>query len=267
MTGLVIVGVDETPTSYTAADHAAIEAELRGWELRIVHAQRPGGLHPETREAGARLIGRLTDRVHAVSPSVAVTNSLAVGSAAPLILREAREANLVVVGHRHSTAGVAFGMSVGDRVAAQHPGAVLIVRVPGRPPGPGFAQRPIVVGADRDERTPAVVFALEEARIRGCELVVVRAGAAVTPATWAETVDGVLVHHRTVRSEPVAALVGQSNGAAALVAGRCGSGGSSAGLLGSVGRSLVQLSWPVWRCYSRPSGSVRPVARCSPSTG
>ena len=34
--GLVVVGADDTPTSYTAVDHAAIEAELHGWMLRIV---------------------------------------------------------------------------------------------------------------------------------------------------------------------------------------------------------------------------------------
>jgi len=40
--GLIVVGVDDKPASYTAVDHAAIEAELRGWELRIVHVLRSG---------------------------------------------------------------------------------------------------------------------------------------------------------------------------------------------------------------------------------
>jgi len=71
----VLVGVDDTPTSYTAVDHAAIEAELRGWDLRIVHVQHPGGLRPSSRDAGARLLERLTDRVHAYSPSVPVTST------------------------------------------------------------------------------------------------------------------------------------------------------------------------------------------------
>ena len=42
--GTVVVGVDETPTSYTAVDHAAIEAELRGWDLRLLHVQHAGGI-------------------------------------------------------------------------------------------------------------------------------------------------------------------------------------------------------------------------------
>jgi len=122
----VLVGVDDTPTSYTAVDHAAIEAELRGWDLRIVHVQPPGGLRQSSRDAGAHLLERLADRVHAYSPSVPVTCRLMVGAAAPLLLSHAGDAGLVVVGHRHSAVGVTFGLSVGDRVAAQHRGPVLV---------------------------------------------------------------------------------------------------------------------------------------------
>src|SRR3954452_10301049 len=42
-TGVVIVGVDESPASYPAVDHAAVEAGLRGWDLRLVHVQYAGG--------------------------------------------------------------------------------------------------------------------------------------------------------------------------------------------------------------------------------
>lgn len=40
--GIVAVGVDETLTSYTAVDHAAIEAELHGWDLRLLHVRQAG---------------------------------------------------------------------------------------------------------------------------------------------------------------------------------------------------------------------------------
>ncbi|MFG1609735.1 universal stress protein [Actinoplanes sp. NPDC049265] len=76
-TGLVVVGVDDSPASGTAVDHAAIEAELRGWNLRIVHAQPAAGAAGEARNAGADLLQRLTDRVHAASATVAVTRSSA----------------------------------------------------------------------------------------------------------------------------------------------------------------------------------------------
>ncbi|GIF01757.1 universal stress protein [Paractinoplanes rishiriensis] len=242
--GVVLVGADESPASYSAVDHAAIEAELRGWDLRILHVQRSGGRQQTTRETGARLLERLAARVHACSPSVAVTRRLAVGSPAHLLLAEGRNATLVVVGHRHGGAGTAFGLSVGDRVAAQHPGPVLVVRVPGWPPGPGFGERPIVLAAERaDLNTPSAVFALAEARVRRCDLVVLRAhpdGAAVGRT---DTVEGVRVHYRTVPADPVTALIDVSNRAAAIVLGRRGAAGSPVALLGSVSRAALQRAY------------------------
>jgi nucleotide-binding universal stress UspA family protein len=243
--GLVVVGVDETPTSYTAVDHAAIEAELRGWHLRIVHVQRPGGLRPASRDNGGRLLERLTDRVHACSPSVPVDSTLLIGAAGQLLLAEARDATLVVVGHRHSSAGSAFGRSVGDRVAAQHAGPVLVVRVPGWPPGPGFGGRPIVVGAEEPGLdTPTVAFAMAEAKVRGCELIVLHAGPTAASTDRLETVDGVRVHQRTVGVAPAAALIDASSRAAAVVLGRRASAANQvAALLGSVSRIVLQRAY------------------------
>jgi nucleotide-binding universal stress UspA family protein len=236
--GIVLLGADDSPASYVAADHAAIEAELRGWQLRIVHVQRPGGIRPPSRDAGAELLERLTDRVHACSPTVPVTSRLLVGSAPPLLLAEARDAGLVVVGHRHGTAGAVFGISIGDRVAANHTGVVLVVRIPGWPPGPSFGTRPVVVGVDRDD-SPAVGFAHREAKLRGSDLVILRAG--TTPRVpRVDMAGGVRLHRRFVVDDPVAALVDVSTEAAALVIGRHGPGGISAGPLGSVSRSVVQ---------------------------
>jgi nucleotide-binding universal stress UspA family protein len=235
----VLVGVDDTPTSYTAVDHAAIEAGLRGWDLRIIHVQHPGGLRQSARDAGARLLERLTDRVHAYSPSVPVTCRLMVGSAAHLLLSGAEDAGLVVVGHRHGAVGATFGLSVGDRVAAQHHGAVLVVRVPGWPPGPEFGSRPVVVGADRAE-SPAVRFALEEARVRGCDLVMLRAGDGLPQVPRPDLIGGVRVHHTDIATDPVSALLDASSTAAAIVVGRRGTGGLGGASLGSVSRTLVQ---------------------------
>ncbi|MEU7906128.1 universal stress protein [Actinoplanes sp. NPDC049118] len=243
-TGVVLVGADETPVSYTAVDHAAIEAELRGWALRIVHVQRAGGLRPPSRDAGAQLLQRFTERVHACSPSLVVTSTLAVGSAPQLLLAEAATATLVVVGHRHGTAYTAVGLSVGERVAAQHTGPVLVVRIPGWPPGPGFGERPIVVGADQPGLlTPVAGFALAEARARGCELVLLHADPSAAPADRLEMVEGVRVHHRTIDADPQAALTDASNRAAALVLGRHSVAGSPVTLLGSVSRTLLQHAY------------------------
>lgn len=233
-TGVVVVGVDDSAVSYTAVDHAAIEAELRGWDLRILHVQRPRG----DRDAGASLLDRLTERVHACSPTVPVTSRLVVGSAAALLLVEGRKADLVVVGHRHGTAGAVLGVTVGDRVAADHTGVVLVVRIPGWPPGPGFGSRPIVVGVDRDD-SPAVGFAHREARVRGGDLVLLHAGKAVRSGS-VDTVGGVRMYRRFVTGDPATALIEASNEAAALVVGRHGPAGVPAGILGSVSRSVVK---------------------------
>lgn len=236
-TGLILVGADDTPTSYTAVDHAAIEAEIRGWDLRIIHVLRPSGRRAAT-TAGERLLQRLTDRVHACSPSVAVTSRLVIGSAPAVLLAAAGAADLVVVGHRHGTAASTFGISVGDRVAAGHHGTVLVVRIPGWPPGPGFALRPIVAGADHAPG-PVTSFAIEEARTRGCDLIMLHAGSSAERIDRFEITDGVRVHHHNVPGDPATALITASATAAAVVVGRTGLAGVPASL-GSVSRALVQ---------------------------
>jgi nucleotide-binding universal stress UspA family protein len=231
----VLVGVDDSPISYTAVDHAAIEAELRGWDLRMLHVR---GARQSAQDAGAGLLERLTERVRACAPSVAVTSRILTGSAASRLLVEGRHAGLVVVGHRHGTASSVFGASVGERVAVDHDGVVMVVRVPGWPPGPGFAARPIVVGVDGDD-SAAVGFGHGEAKLRGSELVLLHAGR--TPRV--ERVDdlgGVRMRRRFVAGEPADALIDASTRAAALVVGRHGPGGPPAGLLGSVSRAVVQ---------------------------
>jgi nucleotide-binding universal stress UspA family protein len=238
---VVVVGADQTAISYAAVDHAAIEAELHGWNLRIVHTQHQGGMHGSSADAGSRLLEELIDRVHACSPSVAVTSHLAVGSASSILLAEARGARLLVVGHHHGPAGAVLGLSVADRLAGQHAGVILVVRVPGWPPGPGFGGQPIVVGVEQlGPSTPAVRFALGEARLRGCELVMLRAGRGLAPLRRTETVEEVLVHRRTVEADPVAALTELSHRAAALVVGRRGLGGHPLTMLGSISRAMVQ---------------------------
>ena len=234
-TGLVLVGVDDSPISHTAVDHAAIEAELRGWDLRMLHIK---SARQSAQDDGARLIERLTERVRACAPSVAVTSRILTGSAASRLLVEGRHAGLVVVGHRHGAASSVFGVSVGERVAVDHNGVVMVVRIPGWPPGPGFAARPIVVGVDGDD-SAAVGFAHREAKLRGSELVLLHAGR--TPRVErVDTLGGVRMHRRFVVDDPSDALIDASTRAAALVVGRRGPGGMPVGMLGSVSRAVVQ---------------------------
>ncbi|WP_306212403.1 universal stress protein [Actinoplanes sp. RD1] len=237
--GLVTVGVDDSPDSYVALDHAAVEADVHGWDLRLVHVQR--AISGADRDSGAELLRRLTDRVHAQSQRVTVHSRLAIGPPASTLLGAVQDADLVVVGRRHGAAGAMLGMTVGDSVAAHHRGPVLIVRVPGWPPGPDFARRPLAAvtdGSPLGER--AAAFAMAEARVRGCGLVLLHSSPAAVAGDYVETVDGVEVHHRCTRRDPAGALISASQEAAAVVAGRQNHGGVAETLLGSVSRAVVE---------------------------
>ncbi|MCU7729436.1 universal stress protein [Actinoplanes sp. KI2] len=240
LTGTVLVGVDDTPASYTALDLAAREAELHGWDLKLLHVQHPGE-RQTTKAADFRLLEEMTDRVHAATPALPVTSHLMTGSAASLLLIEGGTANLLVVGHRHRAVGTALGLTVGDRVAAQHTGVVMVVRMPYWPPGLGFGTVPLVVGVDNPAAvTPAVTFARAEARLRGCELIMLHAQPNATPAERTDAIDGVVVHHLTVDAHPSPALIDYSHRAAAVVVGRRGIGMNPVAMLGSVSRAMVQ---------------------------
>jgi nucleotide-binding universal stress UspA family protein len=178
--GFVLAAADGSPAGCAAVDHAAAEAALRGWELRIAHVQRAPGPRIAGRDAGATLLDGLVARVHARYRRLVVNGTLLVGPPARLLLAEARDAALVVVGHRHDGGGTRFGVSVGDRVAAQHRGPALVVRaislirceetkatarpgvhhrIPGRvgpSPRPATGSGPIVLVADW--RGPAADF-------------------------------------------------------------------------------------------------------------
>ncbi|WP_179855447.1 universal stress protein [Paractinoplanes atraurantiacus] len=214
-TGLIVVGADESPAACVAVDHAAVEAELRGWALRIVTVRHAGG-----GDAGARLLDRLSDRVRAGSPSVAVTGRLVIGpDPARSLLLEARGAGLVVVGHRRGATATTLGRSLADRVARQHDDPVLIVRMPA---GSGWASWPLVVGVDGSATARASLdFALAEARIRGCEVVVLHVvGDGSDLARRLETHSPVPVRHKIIQGDPAAALIEASGRAAAVVIGR-----------------------------------------------
>ncbi|MEU4164035.1 universal stress protein [Actinoplanes sp. NPDC026670] len=233
VTGLVVAGVDDTPISYVAADHAAIEASLHGWGLRLVTVRRDAA-----DEAGAALLRRLIDRVHASAPEAQVTGRIAVGSdTAHTLIEQAGDADLLVVGHHHSAVATAIGLSVAGRVLRHHTHPVLVIRVPGWPAE--FGTRPLLVAVDGSPASRKTVqFALDEARARGCEVTVLHlVGAGTSLAARHEILGGVPVHHRVLAADPVTALVEASETAAAMVIAQHG---LSAPLLEAAARALPQ---------------------------
>lgn len=260
--GCVVVGVDGSPGSFVAVDQATIEAELRGWDMLLVHVQHSGlGARSSSRDRGAALLEEMIDRVHSWSPSVAVVSRLRVGSPAAVLIEDSAGAGLVVVGggSRGQRAGVLTG-SVSSHVAAHARGPVLVVRVPGWWPGPGWATRPIVVGVDGSPGSEAAIeFAVQEARLRGSELVALHAMAeqAMPVGGRTDPLGGdrlaalapadVSLHRRRVDADPRSALVAASAHAAAIVVGSRGRGGMGGVLLGSVSQMLIhQAHCPVF---------------------
>ncbi|BEL05981.1 universal stress protein [Actinoplanes sichuanensis] len=236
--GFVLAGVDDSPISYVAADHAAIEAELHGWDLRLVTVQHSAG-----NDNGAALLQRLTERMHASSATVAVNSTLAVAAnPAQVLLAEADGAALTVIGHRHGATTTALGRSVAGRVARHHHGPVLVVRMPDWPAGAEFGRRPLVVGVDGSAPAQqSVEFALAEARVRGCSLNLLHvAGDRMDLARRLETRDGVTVHHRIISGDLTAALIEASGRAAAIVVGRYRHGAWSGSLLHPAAAQLTQ---------------------------
>jgi nucleotide-binding universal stress UspA family protein len=242
----VVVGVDDSPASTMALDHAVIEADLRGWDVWLVHAQH-GGLHAADRDAGGALLARLIDRVHALSPTVAATSRLYVGAPGPTLVRESATAGLLTVGCPPSRVMAALGGAVTEYVTAHRHGPVLVVRVPGWPHGQDLAAHPVVVGVDGSAGSAAAVdFAAQEALLRGCDLVLLHAiGDPAAPPSDdpLDAVDvfptGLTVHRRRVEGTAARILVVASTTASAVVVGSRGRGAVAAALLGSVTRSLI----------------------------
>jgi nucleotide-binding universal stress UspA family protein len=216
--GVVLAGVDDSPAGLVAVDHAAIEAELHRWALRLVNVRRGGA-----DSAGTALLRLLTDRVHARFPAVPVTSRLVAGiHPAQALLAEAGDADLLVLGHRHGATRTLPGHSVADRIGRHRSGPVMVIRMPGRPSGDEFGAAPLVAAVDASAPSRvAVDFALAEARVRGCDVTLLHvAGDRTDLAGRLEIRDGVPVQHRIVSGDPITALVEESGRAAAVVIGR-----------------------------------------------
>ncbi|MER7333827.1 MULTISPECIES: universal stress protein [unclassified Micromonospora] len=273
----VVVGVDGSPSSLVAAEHAARAAALRSRPLHLVH----GYLHPlgygvpvnpydvglpaPTEEAQKMLERAAADLVERW-PGLAVEARQVAGGPGATLVEESRRAELVVVGSRGlgGFAGLLLG-SVGAQVAAHAHCPVLVVR-PAEEPIP--VDGPVLVGVDGSEPAElAVGYAADEAARRGVGLVLAHVRppdgerrvpdevAGTGAAGHAESAEllatagaavrgshpGLAVEERVLRAgKPEQALVEASGAAALVVVGSRGRGGFAGMLLGSVSHALVQ---------------------------
>ena len=278
----VVVGVDEVGSAEDAVDWATAEAAARGCPLRVVHAVRPpvpadahGLALPvdgvATVQAAAQLI--LEDavaRARSVAPGVEVSTRLTAGPPVSALVRQARDARLLVVGGRHrSGLRAVLSGSIAGSVSRHSSCPVVVIRpFRDRPAGrvsPRSAPR-VVVGVDPIAGHSATIeFAFHAAAQRGVPLTVLAAWRPDTAAdietppgspAMAEAAVGRAVHETLARwhekypevpvatalacADPASALIAGSSGAALLVIGPSRRSRCWELVCGSVGRTVLR---------------------------
>ncbi|MET7807673.1 universal stress protein [Micromonospora chersina] len=273
----VVVGVDGSSTSLTAAEHAARAAVARSRPLHLVH----GYLHPlgygvplnpydlgvpAPTEESHKMLEQVAAELVGRHPTLRVEVRQVAGGPGATLVEESRRAELVVVGSRGvgGFAGLLLG-SVSNQVAQHAHCPVLVVR-PAEQPIP--VRGPVLVGVDGSELAGhAVRLAADEAVRRDADLVLVHvrtpergavapdAAAEATAAGQAESAELLagaaariradhpvlsVVERPVVGASPEQALIEASGEAALVVVGSRGRGGFAGLLLGSVSQALVQ---------------------------
>jgi nucleotide-binding universal stress UspA family protein len=207
VTDPVVVGVDGSPQSEVAAQHAADAATRRAAPLMLVH----GYLHPfrygvpfdpyavrlpPPSADAVQMLDEMAAELWAARPNLTVATRQTAGGPAAALVDASQHAQLVVIGSRGhgGFAGLLLG-SVSAQVVAHAHCPVLVMRPPDRPAEPlGPAAGPVVVGVDGSPGSEvALSFAADEAARRDARLVVMyvwSVDASSTPASTYEETEG-----------------------------------------------------------------------------
>ncbi|WP_285479460.1 universal stress protein [Amycolatopsis sp. NBRC 101858] len=249
----VLAGVDASAPSFGAVRWAAKEARRRGTTLRLVHAcvfddTPPRGHDELLLEHIHRHLRRAAEIAREEAPEVRVETAVQLGLAVEILLAEAADAALVVLGS-HGLGGLRGALigSVALRVAAEAPCPVVVV--PGNRPVP---TGPVAVGIDRTESSEhALRFAFEAAAALRAPVLVVHAwhtGNGVAEqqeletrvAAWQGKYPDLEVTGQVVRDRaPAHALQQVAPNARLIVIGTRGRGPVAGGVLGSTGNTLL----------------------------
>jgi nucleotide-binding universal stress UspA family protein len=188
----IIVGVDDSRSSYAALDWAVGEAGRRALPLHLLHVvdwqpDRQSDEGDTTAGTGHEaIVAAARERVRSAAPRLAVTDETVAGDPAGVLVDRSRHASMIVVGNRGlgGFRSLLTG-SVGVQTAAHAQCPVVIVRPHLREPSPDeepVEQPPrhavgrVVVGVDGSDLSDAAVgFAFEEAALRGVGLTAVHA--------------------------------------------------------------------------------------------
>jgi len=279
----IVVGVDGSASGQEALDWAIAEATARLRPLRIVQAFNPpvtdgplgptpgGALDGALRAAAALVLQQAEAHARSAAPELDVCGRLVVGAATQALLKQAEDAEVLVLGGRAlgRFASVLVG-SVGVEVVSQASCPVVIMR-PGPSHGTGPSTGRIVVGVvdDAQRSSPAIQFAFQLAARRGVGVTAVHAwtphiasyaGCHLAPAVAEvhnEEEDrqqllldalarerrnspSVEVRLKLVRGSPSQALVGESTGAELVVVGSQHRGTLRGRMPGSVSQTLLR---------------------------
>ncbi len=183
----IVVGVDGSEPGLRAVDWAADEAALRGAPLRLVYAslwERYEGARlaedlgePSERVRAEDIVDSAARRAHLRRPDVKITTDVLPEEPEYTLLRESRNASLLVTGTRgRSALTEALLGSVSLTVAAHAHCPMIVVRGSHDNRALPVTHGRVVVGVgERPTSSAAVRFAFEEAGRRGAEVEAVRA--------------------------------------------------------------------------------------------
>jgi nucleotide-binding universal stress UspA family protein len=260
MTGPVVVGLDGSPASGTAARWAAREAAARHVPVLLLHSWTTQPLDvPIAREApggqrrGTRTLRRAEAELLHCHPDLDITTELVSQPAAQALLGLAESASLLVIGSRGLGSVTSFLLgSISLRVLGAAPCPAVTVRA-GDPAAEAGSERPagdgrdeIVVGVQEigTESDTLLEFAFAEAHARGHRVHAVRAVQPAGPtvpaslaraaadeeaqrvvlttavAPWRAKFPGVPVTEEIVRGSAVHALLSASAHSRLTVVGR-----------------------------------------------
>jgi len=281
MSAPVVVGLDADGRAAPALDWAAAEAAGQGRPLRIVHAYCPpmvvvdpfgvaptADCLPAQQAAAAQLVDAALARVRSVAPGIQAAAIIVRGSPRRVLLRESRDAHLLVLGARRRARGHGLRQASLHLRVATSAGCPVTVVHPSTDAGPGRLLPRVVVGvAGLAHSDAAVGFAFRAAAQRGVAVTAVHAWTADCPADleavtaplvtseagayalvdaavsrWRALYPDVPVTTEVARRDPVSALVTGSAGAALVVVGSRGRRGGLGSLFGSVSRAVVDAA-------------------------
>lgn len=192
LTRPVVVGVDGSDYALLALDWAADEAARRGYPLRIVNAYQSYATAvtgvtvemPSPPEESRRILTEARERVERAHPGVEVLTAQHEGPAPTVLLREAAQGRMLVVG-REGIGRLAELVLGSVSVAVATRATIPVIVIPSAWDRPAEPYGRIVVGVDGSDNCDAAVgYAFQLAAEREAELVAVFAW--YQPSRWPE---------------------------------------------------------------------------------